>query len=295
MIITKLIGGLGNQMFQYAAGLATAERTGAPLYVDTTALRRYTRHQGYQFPDIFTGPFQEASQWDLFRVLRLQKKKITKRGVTIDPTWRPNAKSRVIQQNTHNYWPEFDQVQGQCYLEGYWQSSKYFANATDKVRAAFRFKNVANPANQSIAAQMRSEMSVSVHIRRGDYVTNANALKFHGICEWSYYDQAIQMLEERLENPKFYIFSDDPALARGQYPDPDRFTVIDINRGADSYRDMELMTMCKHHIIANSSFSWWGAWLADHPKKIVIAPSLWSVGSPEPVIDIYEPNWLRLP
>jgi hypothetical protein len=102
------------------------------------------------------------------------------------------------------------------------------------------------------------------------------------------------MMKERLDNPTFFIFSDEPTLAKSQYPDERQFTVIDINAGADSFRDIELMAHCKHHIIANSSFSWWGAWLGQHQRQIVVAPSVWFAGSSEAVNDIYQPNWLRI-
>ena len=294
MIITKLIGGLGNQMFQYAAGLALAQRTGQPLRVDTTELRRYNRHQGYQLPDIFLGEFQQASEWELLKTLRLNKKKGTKRSLEIDPNWQMRPGKRLIRQNTHNFWLGFNALSGPCYLAGYWQSSKYFANATESLRRAFTFRTPANAENQAMAQRMQGANAVSMHIRRGDYVSNPKAMKFHGICDWPYYDQAIAMMKERLDNPTFFIFSDEPTLAKSQYPDERQFTVIDINTGADSFRDMELMAHCKHHIIANSSFSWWGAWLGQNERQIVVAPSVWFAGNSEAVNDIYQPNWLRI-
>ena len=294
MIITKLIGGLGNQMFQYAAGLALARRTSHPLRVDTTALRRYNRHQGYQLPEIFSGKFQQASEWELLKTLRLNLKKGTKGSLEIDPNWQMQRGTRLIRQNTHNFWPGFNTLSGPCYLAGYWQSAQYFANAAEEVRSAFTFRTPANAQNKAFTQSIQAANSVSIHIRRGDYVSNPKALKFHGICDWPYYDQAIEIMKERLDNPTFYIFSDDPVLAKSQYPNESQFKVIDINTGADSFRDMELMAQCKHHIIANSSFSWWGAWLGQHARQIVIAPKVWFAGSSEAVCDIYQPNWQRI-
>jgi hypothetical protein len=299
MIITRLIGGLGNQMFQYAAGAALAARTGQALRLDLTSLRKYKLHQGYQFDQIFAGDFQTASKLDLFRVLGFGMRRGVRGSVTPDPRLPDPQTGPKIRQPSHNYWSGFSALSGKTYLAGYWQSPKYFQGAEAAIARAFEFREDLTGENTEIAAKMAACTSVSLHVRRGDYVKNANVNAFHGICDWPYYRAAMAHMRAALHAPQFFVFSDDLDAAKAEFGQGADITYVTGNTGAVSYRDMMLMARCKHHVIANSSFSWWGAWLAlahgaADDGQIVIAPKVWFAGSPEPMEDIYQPHWVRM-
>ena len=295
MIITKLLGGLGNQMFQFAAGYALAKRHNLPLKIDITALKKYPRHSGFQLDDIFSGAFELANKVDLTRSLGLFHTKRARQGISISNEETLKALPRVLQHPTHNFWTDFfDYGKKNIYLSGYWQSSKYFQGFENDLRAIFEFKNNLKNENKELAEEMQSEQSVSIHLRRGDYVSNPKAYAFHGVCSQAYYQASIGLIRQRCPNAKFYVFSDDAEFAKAEFQDEPDFKFINNNRDKNSYIDMHLMSLCKHHIIANSTFSWWGAWLSQHDLKTVIAPKKWFSGSEEEIVDIYEENWIKI-
>ena len=158
------------------------------------------------------------------------------------------------------------------YLSGYFACEKYYADILPALRQEIRFPKSANPANEALAEEMKNCQSVSLHLRRGDYLNPENAAMFGNICTQQYYDGAVAAIRSRVEHPHFYIFSDDPVYAAQQYRG-EEFTVVDENHGADSFYDMWLMSKCKHNICANSTFSFWGARLNDNPDKIMIRPT----------------------
>lgn len=295
MIITKLLGGLGNQMFQYAAGYSLAKRNGMPLKLDISALKKYSRHAGYQFEEIFSGHFEIADTFDLIRSLGLSGWKLRHQGIDV-AAHKPFKKStRIAQQKTHNYWPElFSYSKNNTYISGYWQSSKYFRGFENELRQIFEIKTTLKGRNKEIAEKIHSEYSVSVHLRRGDYISNQNANKFHGVCSLDYYKSAIELMSNRYPNAKYYIFSDDIEFAKAEFQNDSKYTIVDGNNGVKSYLDMHLMSLCNSHIIANSTFSWWGAWLSQGEMKFVIAPKTWFAGSEDPIKDIYEDTWLQM-
>lgn len=294
MIITKLIGGLGNQMFQYAAGLAMARRNDLPLRLDVSALRRYRKHQGYQFDTIFTGEFRTATTADLFRMLGLRMRAASRGKVEIAPWRHPHPDGRHLFQPTHDYWPGFAEAKGPCYLSGYWQSERYFDAVEREVREHFRFRDAPAGDCAHVAQAIGEGESVSIHIRRGDYVSDPAVRAFHGVCGWDYYDRAIARMAKDIPKARFFAFSDEPEVARRRFAGDDRIAVIDINRGRSNYLDMMLMSLCRNHIIANSTFSWWAAWLCDNADKRVIAPKNWFAGAADTIEDIYCQGWLRL-
>lgn len=141
---------------------------------------------------------------------------------------------------------------------------------------------------------MAQENAVSVHMRRGDFVSNPKSNAVHGVCPPEYYRAAIRTMAGQVEKPCFYIFSDDIAWAKDQLKLDFPCQSVEHNTGAESYNDMRLMSRCRHHIIANSSFSWWGAWLSDYPSKIVIAPRQWFLNAPHDVSDLIPHGWIRM-
>lgn len=295
MIIVKLLGGLGNQMFQYAAGYALAKHLDLPLKVDTTALQRNKMHGGFQFDKIFLGKVSIASKLDLIKCLGLSFRSIPTQGIEIKDYQKFSKSQHVYYQNTHNFMTNFFiQKNRRLYLSGYWQSSKYFKMYEKDIRAFFKFKNEFSGQNRDLSRAIRSNQSVSIHIRRGDYISNPKAQAFHGTCPDEYYEKAIANIKSKNPNALFFVFSDDPSYAASKFGSRKNFITVPFNDNEDAFRDMYLMSLCKTHVIANSTFSWWGAWLSDNHSKTVFAPKKWFSGSSEAIVDIYEDGWSTL-
>lgn len=293
-VLVELSGGLGNQMFQYAAGHALARRLGRPCEVDDTC---YTGRNPVKYQlDKFSGQPRVASVRDLPLRSVLRRWGVSGRVAERAPFYSSGLKRiRAFREGSpFAFDSRYLDIQGDVYLMGYFQSEKYFADCAGEIRGMFAFKNAPNRKNSEIAALMRSSDSVSVHIRRGDYVSNAYTNQYHGTCPLSYYADAFELLKGRLKDPFFFVFSDDPEWCRSHIHPPGRALYIDHNRGDDSPEDMRLMSLCGHHVIANSSFSWWGAWLNPDPKKTVLAPKQWLETKKIQVVDLIPDNWTRL-
>lgn len=171
----------------------------------------------------------------------------------------------------------FTQITGDVRLDGYWQDERYFSDIRNKLLDEFTFKKAPDARNLEALSCIKSVNSVCVHVRRGDYVTDLP--KEFGICDTGYYLRAFDYIRGRVDNPVFFVFSDEPEWAASHFPRMERLRIISHNTGKNDPEDMRLMMHCRHFIIANSSFSWWGAWLAKSEDKIVIAPEVWFVAS----------------
>lgn len=293
MIITRLNGGLGNQMFQYANGKACALRLGTILRLDVSEFQIRHHHQGYELANIFNGPFELASSDDVGKLAGYFNFRRFHRLASKIPFFL--RKRSYIQEPNFEYWNEIKGVKNNSYLSGYWQSEKYFEEFRADIIKDFEFKNSLEGLNQSIATQINDKVvsSVSLHIRRGDYLLNPKAKSYHGICSLDYYQRAIYYFSENLKNVHFFVFSDDPTWVQKNLPISFPHTFVSHNVGSASYNDMRLMSLCDHHIIANSSFSWWGAWLNQSPSKIVIAPIRWFLADID-TKDLLPSSWVRL-
>lgn len=291
MIIVRLCGGLGNQMFQYAAGLALARRHETELRLDLEWFEGNRIHQGLELPRVFALPIPEASPAEKKKVLGWLGAPWLRR-VFSKPAMGALRPTHLAVEPHFHYWPGFEGLPADAYLAGYWQSERYFAVVADQIRALFRFAAPLDARSTQLARQMSVTTSVSLHVRRGDYVHNPQVRRIHGVDLTRYYQQAIDTIMDRVATPHFYVFSDEPGWVRTHLSIDASATFVDHNRGPDSYRDMQLMSLCKHHIIANSTFSWWGAWLNQDPKKIVIAPRQFFVDSAFDTKDLYCPGWL---
>ncbi len=251
MITVKLMGGMGNQMFQYACGLSQATRLDTGLQLDTTLLggkRKYV-----------------LDQWSLMEATCI--------GMT--PTVHENGMqyNRDINERVKD---------GDC-LHGYWQSKKYFEHVQGDLRKIFI------PRHRPTLRLIPGGDSVAVHVRRDDYLVSPHK-EFHGLLPMSYYESAMNHIRQRIDNPKFFIFSEDVEWARQNFTSPD---VMIVPRGQEA-EDIYLMSLCQHAITANSSFSWWGAFLGDHKTdRIVIAPSQWFQDAHTDYTDIVPDRWLR--
>ena len=178
-------------------------------------------------------------------------------------------KSRLVNES-RAYMPEIFEMDD-VYLYGFWGCERYYSDITALLQEKIRFPKSTNPRNTEIMADMEQKQSVSIHIRRKDYLTVADGKRYMGICTDKYYEAAIAYIFERVKNPMFYIFSDDAAYARERFCAPN-MQVVDWNNGRESLQDMALMSHCKHNICANSTFSIWGARLNRNPQKLMIRP-----------------------
>ncbi len=285
MIIVRLQGRLGNQMFQYALA-RSLKQNGRKVYIDSSMLRYDDNHNEL---GIFAGTLAipEAMQADIDCLGDCRKKIFDKVKRKVF-----GYKKTHILENGYQYHPEIFDLD-QVYLEGYWQTEKYFSQIPDIIRHDFTFPPIVDEKNRKLAHKINSCQAVSMHIRRGDYLSDKNAPMHGNICTKDYYRKAISYVKEKVKNPVFFIFTDDPNWARQEYSNQEEYIIVDQNHGESSYRDMQLMSMCKHHIIANSSFSWWGAWLDENSDKIVVAPSKWFNLAQTP--DVWCDGWKTCP
>lgn len=293
MIITNISGGLGNQMFQYATGRALSLMHGVPLLLDIRDFLQYSMHQGFELKHVFSAPVELASPDDLYKTLGWQSSRLALR-LLAHPKMRLLRTNRLVIEPHFQYFSGIKQVPSSCYLKGYWQSERYFTDMADVIRDDFRFHPPLSNENSHIAKNMREVNAVSLHVRRGDYISNRNTLAVHGVCSLEYYTQAIRHIVERTTDPVFFVFSDDIEWVKNNLQIAHPCYLIDHNNGIESYNDMRLMSLCKHNIIANSSFSWWGAWLNSHADKIVIAPARWFVSDTYDSADLVPADWVRL-
>ena len=195
-----------------------------------------------------------------------------------------------------NYWEEFNKINGKAYLQGFWQTEKYFIEFEDQIRKDFAFKSPLNEKNSQLVKQISETNSVSIHLRRGNYVSDPSTSVVHGTCDLEYYRNAAKLVAEKIGDPVFYIFSDDPEWVKENLIVDFPSVYVNHNSGKEGYNDMRLMSHCKHNIIANSTFSWWGAWLNENREKIVVAPKKWFAKETfqQNVQDLYPDGWIKL-
>lgn len=292
MIISHLLGGLGNQMFQYAAGRALSSRLSEEFRLDVSDFSSYGLHQGYELDRIFGIQVPTATKRDLQEILGWRSSKLAKKALK-RKLFAPMRGNQLIFEPHFHFWDGLAKVTSDAYLYGYWQSEKYFQGAQDLIRNDFVFQAPLDLRNQELLNQMDRGSAISLHIRRGDYISSAANQKVFQALPIAYYQDAINFIVEKVENPHFYIFSDDMEWVKNQLPIAYPKTYVDHNRGGESYLDMRMMSYCQHHIIANSSFSWWGAWLNPSNEKIVLAPARWFSNHLQ-CVDLVPKRWLRI-
>lgn len=263
----RIVGGLGNQMFGAAAGIALARRLGATL-----------EFEWYKYPANATetrpyelGPFNlgvklwYAKDWRFKReaaLYRAWKRWTATPGEPLPVAWR---------QEGHHFDPAFDRLSGNVYITGYFQSWRYFADAESEIRKTFDLKPIISPTGRlfAAAAAAAGENSVAVHLRRGDYAQHAERFV---LLQQDYYQRAIGLISRAVDRPQFFVVSDDGGAARELFADWPDATFAE---GTTAFDDMHLIASCRHHVIANSSFSWWGAWLSPQLDGLTIAPRAW--------------------
>lgn len=284
MLIIQLTGGLGNQMFQYAAGKAQALRLNTDLYLDkthflTTPLGNVNLRQYELFQFSFNQKFKHPNFHWIKKYLKV-KQVYNGFETYIDPHVHFNA--------------DFFKILDKTYIEGFFQSEKYFNDYSSEIRSDFKFKNPPQGLNLELFNKIQSLNAISVHVRRGDYVNNPETLKSHGICGLDYYQNAVELIVSKVEKPYFFLFSDEPEWVQQNLKLDYPCEVISHNKGESSFEDMRLMSVCKHNIVANSSFSWWGAWLNNNFNKTIIAPKSWFINPDWDSKDIIPDSWIKI-
>jgi hypothetical protein len=296
MIITQLNGGLGNQMFQYVLGRVLALKHNTDLHFDLSLFIKHQSHlttkRQYEL-NPFNLPVKIATP-DLVEKFRQSHtfKALINRYLSLNLNL---SSDKYINESGQKFQPEILKLPDNIYLSGYWQTEKYFIDYRDQIIKDFsKRKSPVSLKNKQIKSGIENCHSVSVHIRRGDYITNKSAKAYHGTCSISYYQKAMKLIEKTVKNPKYYIFSDDPEWTKNNIKPEHQAIYISHNKGIDCHEDMRLMSRCKHNIIANSSFSWWGAWLNQNVKKIVIAPQQWFLNKSVNQKDIIPKKWIKI-
>ena len=273
MIITKLIGGLGNQMFQYAVGRAISSRSGAVLKIDKSDFINYPLRQ-YQL-DKYNIIEEFATKEDINSIVPDQSQFYKYALFDFKQKAYPFHKKPYIKQRTLLFDSAILKIKDHAYIDGYWQNELYFKDISAIIKNEFTLKDCLDKKNIKIRDEIVNSASVSVHIRRGDYVTNPHTRKTHGLLNLDYYYKAIEIINKSIRHPSLYIFSDDIPWVRENLITHLPLNYIYHNCREKDHLDLFLMRLCKHHIIANSSYSWWGAWLSDYCGKIVISPKRW--------------------
>jgi hypothetical protein len=295
MIISWISGGLGNQMFQYALGKVLSYKNADELFLDLSGYNPFitTKDTPRIFElDIFRLKYIEASRSTIVR-LSDSSPVINSINNLFKTKMNPYPKG-YVQEAGHGFQSSILELQGNRYLKGFWQTEKYFKDYTDLIRSEFRFAKPAHGKNKSLLEEMKTTNSVSVHVRRGDYVSVKTTNKFHGTCDLSYYLRATNYISKHIVNPTYYVFSDDPKWCKTNLKFSSKTVIISHNSGDKSWEDLRLMSNCKHNIIANSSFSWWGGWLNNNPHKIIVAPKVWFRDKSVDTKDVVPSTWIKL-
>jgi Glycosyl transferase family 11 len=290
MIIVKLSGGLGNQLFQFAAGKALSIKKKSPLWLDISGFGH--------LPEGTTPRVYELNSFGIkaglaspSQIEKVAKPKGLKRLLNkVSPYYR----QAVYQEPFYHYDIHFPQASSNTILEGYWQSEKYFKDACPVIRSELQVTASLSPATAAFIRRISNVNAVSVHVRRGDYVSDQKTHQYHGACDLNYYRKSLQLITQKTTDPELFVFSDDIAWAKENLLTELPINFVDHNDDVHAYEDLYLMSHCKHNIIANSSFSWWGAWLNNHPGKIVIAPSKWFNKSDADTKDLLPAEWLTI-
>jgi len=298
MIIISLFGGLGNQMFQYACGKAVASHLNVELKLDVSHVIDRTPRTNFTYRDYELGVFNIKEKIATINEVRQfipnlwNSNEYIKQLYRLKRLFKGNSLYRERLKFIYN--KDIELVKDNTYLYGYFQTEKYFENIREDLLKYFSLSNEMDKSNSAITTQMKNENAVSIHVRRGDYTNSPFVL----LDIQNYYQKAIEFILEKIESPVFYIFTNDYLWTEENFASLNiKKTIVKINNDSkSSYLDMILMCNCKHNICANSSFSWWGAWLNVNPEKIVITPKLWFKNAEyiQSTIDLIPTNWIKL-
>ena len=298
MVIARLWGGMGNQLFQYAAGYALARVRGVELLLDDVQCR-LDKNRPYELDqlNISGRPWTAGERKRIEFLIRLSRPvedttrgwtRWLKQGIAV-----PFSRyfSYAADRNA-GFQPEIHDAGHNVYLAGTWADARYFSDYGGEIRHEFSFKEAPDDENRRMCDRISGTNAVCVHVRRGDYVQIADTSTRFGTCSLDYYREASAHILARVEDPTAFVFSDDPAWTAKYLRLPCETVYVTHNVGWRNAEDLRLMAACRHFIIANSTFSWWGAWLSPHLGKIVVAPQRWSIDT-QTIGNPVMPGWVR--
>ena len=285
MIYVRIRGGLGNQLFQYSAARSLADRLNVNLGLDT---REYNAGSPFEMG---LKHFNIRAEFNPKGLIKHRKNGFSKYILDIALGNHKN----VYKETNLSFNNLFHSLPNKTYLKGYWQSEKYFENNQKNIFKDLQLIAPQSKKNIKTLENISKTNSVSLHIRRGDYVTNSAYNMKHGTCSLDYYKKSVDYLSKSLnKNFTIFAFSDDPEWVFKNLKLPMDIQFIEHNSSKKNYEDLRLMSQCNHNIIANSSFSWWGAWLNKSPKRTIISPKKWYADKNIKNIDIIPNNWIKI-
>ena len=286
-VIIRFNGGLGNQMFQWEFGSMLEETRDAEVYYDMSYFaHNYAR--AYQLNIFNIEPKFVQGDWLKFKLDVIW----TFRGFLESKKF---FGTKLISEKQFNFDPHLGKIENDTYVDGFFQSDLYFNTIEYKLRQDFKFITPMTEGSMQVASKIRSRNSISLHIRRGDYVQKPRYQKMYAECSLDYYKRGVEYIAKNYEDPPtLFIFSDDIEWVRANLKLPYRMIFVSHNTGKNSYEDMRLMSLCTNNIIANSSFSWWAAWLNNNKEKIVIAPKKWFNDDNIVQTDVIPNSWVRI-
>ena len=271
LIVVKLQGGLGNQMFEFASARGLATKLGVGLQMDISWFSQIADRDTPRQYELDS--FKLKQDFIDFKPFLVGTSLASRGKALIAPVFGRKA-LKLYREPHYHYDPGFLNQPNNTYLDGYFQGEKYFAHIREDLLTDFSWAKPAAGKNKKLLEIIAADdNSVSLHVRRGDYVSNENAAEFHGLRGVDYYQAATKLVEKSVKKPKYYVFSDDPDWCKTNLNFKHNTFYIDWNM--DGAEDMRLMKSCRHNVLANSSFSWWGAWLNTNKEKIVVAPRQW--------------------
>ena len=284
-IYLRLMGGLGNQLFQYAAGRSLADRRGVELVIDDRYVLRKSHHSGLSL-DAFNIRARQMNN--------LERKHFSERSIIVARWFKKLIRplGRVYWETQHNYDTSIDNLPVGQLLIGFWQSEEYMHDL-HQLRLDLEFKVPLTEPAKKLSLTIDAVESVALHVRRGDYLKDQKTSARHGVCSQSYYQSAIDLVLAEKPTAEFFVFSDDAKWVKANLQLPPQCTYVSA-ANITAEEDLVLMSGCKHQIIANSTFSWWGAWLNKNCDKVVVCPTPWFDDETIATQDLLPANWHQL-
>ncbi|MDD3877884.1 MAG: alpha-1,2-fucosyltransferase [Bacteroidales bacterium] len=306
MILSRIQGGLGNQMFQYALGRSLSLKLNKKLYLDISGMSRHVEGHLDRFfmLDAFNIKASIADEkilkkvkfgniWDIiFSPTQIHFKQLVFDEMPDNKSYYKNSAYKVLPLTYKFYRDIMESRKGTIIFDGYWQSYKFFSNIEDTLKEDFVIQKKLNPQIKGLHEQIKACGSIAIHIRRSDYLTTEYGQKYYATIPMMYYQKALEYVSNKVKDMKTYIFSDDIEWCRTYFKPPLETIYIS---NEDPVEDFLLMQSCKHQIIANSTFSWWTAWLNQNPQKIIISPAQWyqHVGEEE-MDELLPESWIKI-
>lgn len=289
------MGGLGNQLFQYSFARHLAYKHNVDLKLDVTGLSAGSSDGVYTIRELGLGNFDIRAGIASENELKIYQKNKFGKMVDLFYLFLPFKVNRLyVKEPFFHFFKNALLAPEDCYLDGYWQSEKYFKESRKELLSELKLCSSLSEKSKEIESRINESQSVSIHVRRGDYISDPHNQNIYETCGADYYLKAMDKIAETVKRPVFYVFSDEPDWFMKNIHSSYSVEYITHNLGKDSYQDLHLMSLCNHNIIANSSFSWWGAWLNPSDKKIVIAPRSWFKDKRKDTKDLIPQSWIQL-